>query len=405
MFASLGPEKPYCTIKYSTKPQNNIDNPWAIHHHAFDKASRGAVEDSSGSGTIGRRRIQSMCCTLSNPHEISAPMACLYIDRGSEMYSSHAFVKLPITSDENNDVEGGFLDEKQRNSTNEVVWALIQPTKHIDALDKSTNCAKLAASSYLNHDLPVNDISMTTDDVDAFLKTLDTGESNTTRPVNTYSLLNDYPDVRTRVQLLHRALEGSDEQTASEPIHHRLNIQQQPVTIPDLPSLYQVSLSLGLNEKQQKIFVHVGKKLLSSLLLGHHSDDQIVAFHGGLPGAGKSRVINAVQVLAEKWRSQDSVATAAYQDVAAQAANAQTIHKFFGWNVNSRKRWTPTKEQKERFAKLRLLIIDEVSTCDVSITGIADASLRLLLDNPSKLFGGIYVLLVGDWLQQLPVAG
>ncbi|GMF40486.1 unnamed protein product [Phytophthora fragariaefolia] len=310
-----------------------------------------------------------------------------------------------MSEDENDDVEGDFLDEEQQNSTNEVVWAPIQPTKHIDALDKSTNCVKLAASSYLNHELPVNGISMTTDDVDAFLKTVDTGESNTTRPVNTYSLLNDYPDVPTRVQLLHRALEGSDEQTASEQIHHRLDIQQQPVTIPDLPSLYQVSLSLGLNEKQQKVFVHVGKKLLRSLLHGHHSDDQIVDFLGGLPGAGKSRVINAVQVLAEKWRSQDSVATAAYQGVAAQAANGQTIHKLFGWNVNSRKRWTPTNEQKERFAKLRLLIIDEVSTCDVSIIGKVDASQRLLLDNPSKLFGGIHVLLVGDWLQQLPVAG
>ncbi|GMF32032.1 unnamed protein product [Phytophthora fragariaefolia] len=103
--------------------------------------------------------------------------------------------------------------------------------------------------------------------------------------------------------------------------------------------------------------------------------------------------------------SQDSVATAAYQGVAAQAANGRTIHKLFGWNVNSRKRWTPTNEQKERFAKLRLLIIDEVSTCDVSIIGKVEVSLRLLLDNPSKLFGGIHVLLVGDWLQQLPVAG
>ncbi|GMF32030.1 unnamed protein product [Phytophthora fragariaefolia] len=422
--------KSYYTIKYSTKPQNDIDNPWAIHLHAFDKASRGAVEDSSDSGTICRRRIQSMCCTLSNPHEISAPMACLYIDRGSAMYSS---MKLPITSvlcalfeqGENIPVvlEGDanlrqfkpssiWLDytfrpqaleavdlmtfatqwirkkskkgkkfseqhplteshsmfkssvkriatvlhkrlpdirrqelpaqerlryqrslmvlfrpfrsaddfdtrgtefndffqewwtniapltarrfvqnnldyyvsrellkqqedpERMRmtmlkvifsmNSSkippNKVVWAPIQPTKHIDALDNSTNCAKLAESSYLNHELPVSGTSMTTDDVDAFLKTLDTGESNTIRPVNTHSLLNDYPDVPTRVQLLHRALEGSDEQTASEQIHHRLDIQQQPVTIPDLPSLYQVSLSLELNEKQQKIFVHVGKK-------------------------------------------------------------------------------------------------------------------------------------------------
>ncbi|KAJ8524627.1 hypothetical protein ON010_g16490 [Phytophthora cinnamomi] len=96
--AGEGPEKSYYTIKYSTKPQNDIDKSWVIHLHAFAKASRSTIEDSSDIAAIGRRRIQSMCCTLSNPHDISTPMACLYIDRGPAMYSSHEFVKLPITS-------------------------------------------------------------------------------------------------------------------------------------------------------------------------------------------------------------------------------------------------------------------------------------------------------------------
>lgn len=55
--------------------------------------------------------------------------------------------------------------------------------------------------------------------------------------------------------------------------------------------------------------------------------------------------------------------------------------------------------------KLKLLILDEISSCDVSILGKIDLSLRKLLDKPTEVFGGIHVLLVGDWLQQLPVAG
>ncbi|KAF4143997.1 hypothetical protein GN958_ATG05898 [Phytophthora infestans] len=34
-----------------------------------------------------------------------------------------------------------------------------------------------------------------------------------------------------------------------------------------------------------------------------------------------------------------------------------------------------------------------------------DSSLREIIGNPTNCFGGIHVLLVGDWLQQLPVAG
>ncbi|KAG1712387.1 hypothetical protein DVH05_000135 [Phytophthora capsici] len=64
--AGEGPEKAYYTMKYSTKDQNDIDNPWALHFNAFDKANSG-LSGENNDATIGRRRSQSMCCTLSNP--------------------------------------------------------------------------------------------------------------------------------------------------------------------------------------------------------------------------------------------------------------------------------------------------------------------------------------------------
>lgn len=135
-------------------------------------------------------------------------------------------------------------------------------------------------------------------------------------------------------------------------------------------------------------------------------NDQMIAFLGGLPGAGKSQVIRAIQVLADKWGYPDSVATTAYQGVAAQAAGGETIHKLFGWTINGpRRNWSPTIEQKERFLKLKLLIIDEISTTDVKLLGVIDMCLCRLLSTEGLPFGGIHVLLVGDWLQQLPVLG
>ncbi|GMF18272.1 unnamed protein product [Phytophthora lilii] len=62
--------------------------------------------------------------------------------------------------------------------------------------------------------------------------------------------------------------------------------------------------------------------------VGHCAEKQTI---------GKSRVIGALQGLARMWKSSETILTAAYQGVAAQAANRQSIHKLLGWYVNSRK--------------------------------------------------------------------
>ncbi|ETP19884.1 hypothetical protein F441_06267, partial [Phytophthora nicotianae CJ01A1] len=58
--AEEGPEKAYYAMKYSTKDQNDIENPWALHLNAFDKANNG-LSGENNDAAIGRRRIQSMC--------------------------------------------------------------------------------------------------------------------------------------------------------------------------------------------------------------------------------------------------------------------------------------------------------------------------------------------------------
>ncbi|KAG1686504.1 hypothetical protein DVH05_006518 [Phytophthora capsici] len=62
------PEKAYYTMKYSAKDQNDIEKPWAVHLNAFDKANSG-LSGENNDATIGRRRSQSMCCTLPNPQK------------------------------------------------------------------------------------------------------------------------------------------------------------------------------------------------------------------------------------------------------------------------------------------------------------------------------------------------
>ncbi|OWZ08323.1 hypothetical protein PHMEG_00019151, partial [Phytophthora megakarya] len=90
--AGDGPEKASYMMKYTTKSQEDIEKPWVIHLHTYDKSRQREEEDPSDPVAIGRRRVQSMCCKLSNAYEISAPMACLYLERESAVYSSHSFV-------------------------------------------------------------------------------------------------------------------------------------------------------------------------------------------------------------------------------------------------------------------------------------------------------------------------
>lgn len=62
------------------------------------------------------------------------------------------------------------------------------------------------------------------------------------------------------------------------------------------------------------MFVRAGSRLLQSLI-AEDSDkvEQMVGFLAGLPGSGKSRVIKALQVLANTWKSPDALETVAYQ--------------------------------------------------------------------------------------------
>ncbi|OWZ23608.1 hypothetical protein PHMEG_0001460 [Phytophthora megakarya] len=72
--AGEGPHKSYYVMKYSVKPQNDIENPAALHLHA------------------------SMCCTRSNGQEVAAPMAALYLLREAPFYASHKFAPLHLDS-------------------------------------------------------------------------------------------------------------------------------------------------------------------------------------------------------------------------------------------------------------------------------------------------------------------
>lgn len=581
---SLGLHKSYYMMKYCTKPQNEIENPVALHLHAYDKASSNC-DELADSFSAGRKRIQSMCCTLSNGQEVAAPLAALYLLRESPFYSSHEFAALHLDSivnvlfnDEQDtvvleEVHGGaykpvnvLIDytcrpfvmddvslmefkkcwEKQkdqkgvlfgpshpqyhthsirRRATDAVVTVFSSRLPDVRRRDTDTEvklnyCKRLLAlfvpfrlsSEFPQSDEKVMDMfvswwntsaadsariyadysedyyvsrdvadSKGDDDLihydqctvsdsivndgendsasseasdnecdpsnmlnfpdcptlnDEFVKGLARGVETTEHVASTIlcddhveynmdlSVLDDaiheqevstdhvnpniattdatstFQDAPTRIEVMN-AVEGSEKW--EPPIETAEAVVLEPYS-----TLREVSRHFNLNEKQHKMFVVVGRRLLEALSIDEKmsSRDPLVSFLGGLPGAGKSQVIKSLQALALSWRSSESVGTVSYQGIAAQAANGETIHKFFGWGLRGfSKTKQVTLEQREKITKLKLLILDEISTTDVKIIGMIDSCLRHIRNEPNLLFGGVDVLFVGDWLQQLPVAG
>jgi ATP-dependent DNA helicase PIF1 len=90
--------------------------------------------------------------------------------------------------------------------------------------------------------------------------------------------------------------------------------------------------------------------------------------------------------------------------VAALNLGGQTIHSFFGIpprivNVDE---VSPRGRRRELLRRVRRIVIDEVSMMRSDLVDVIDSSLRVVRDRP-EAFGGVQMVLVGDFLQLPPV--
>ena len=128
----------------------------------------------------------------------------------------------------------------------------------------------------------------------------------------------------------------------------------------------------------------------------------------GLPGTGKSFVINAVTQLIGFLKLGLVLKTAHY-GVAAMNISGITLHKLFkilfneGSNSKSRLRDQDLLDMQRRLKSedLFMLIIDEISNVPPHLLQRVNSRLQQLR-NCSLPFGGLAVLLVGDFLQKSP---
>ncbi|MCM1337125.1 MAG: AAA family ATPase [Candidatus Amulumruptor caecigallinarius] len=130
-------------------------------------------------------------------------------------------------------------------------------------------------------------------------------------------------------------------------------------------------------------------------------------FLTGKAGTGKTTFLRNLRA-----RSQKRIIVAAPTGIAAINAGGVTLHSMFqlplspylpGGDAAGQRRYDRFNKQKRRIIRTAdMLVIDEVSMVRADLLDALDASLRRHRD-PSKPFGGIQLLLIGDLYQLSPV--
>ena len=127
-------------------------------------------------------------------------------------------------------------------------------------------------------------------------------------------------------------------------------------------------------------------------------------FLSGKAGSGKSYLIAHVEAEARQRRVEYQIC--APTGIAALNVNGSTLHSFFRLSPYAIELsdYIQSRRSKSPLKSLSLLIIDEISMVSATLLDLLDAICRYERREPSLPFGGMQIVLVGDFAQLGPVA-
>lgn len=237
-----------------------------------------------------------------------------------------------------------------------------------------------------------------TDDAEGFENDEDSEESSV---INVF----DYPDNTMQADIMFEIGLGHDSSVAA-----MSGTEFNKLTIPEVFSNKDyIELMASLNEKQFSYVIHVLSSVKSNEMPFYH-------FVGGEAGVGKSKLITAIyQSLSRYYKLEpgplDSVPImiCAYTGKAAHNIGGVTAHNAFLLSIKnhlevSNYRLTAEKlnNLRVKFAKLKVIIIDEVSLFGRRTFEKLNERLKEIFQT-DRLFGGITIIVLGHFGQLRPV--
>jgi hypothetical protein len=183
-----------------------------------------------------------------------------------------------------------------------------------------------------------------------------------------------------------------------------LNCTEQAVTVDSDPS--------PLNPEQRKLYDIVTAQYIQELARNDPPQPLLLNIDG-MAGSGKTfallKTSARLQELAEQSGKGNPVVRAAPTGVAAFNIVGRTLHSLFRLPVKQKTSDLSTatlQSLQALFQDIRFVIIDEKSMIDLKMLSIIDDRLRLIFpDNSDQAFGGLNMLLCGDFFQLPPVNG
>ncbi|KAE8747764.1 hypothetical protein FOCC_FOCC005587 [Frankliniella occidentalis] len=161
----------------------------------------------------------------------------------------------------------------------------------------------------------------------------------------------------------------------------------------------------NLNSEQVQ-FLNFIKYRINTIV--HHEDvKSVFTILQGMPGTGKSYLLKACVKCISDVLGMESVKVLAPTGVAAKNVEGQTLHSFLLLGKIGFSMRTLNGEEllnyRNKYSSIKFLFIDECSMVGLRMLSCVERRCREIMDN-DLLFGGINIILVGDFNQLLPIS-